>query len=627
MKRIVGLCALLSLATGVQAAPAETFSALAHNFSAEALIDVDGRLRVAPNGARLQRLSADRWLRMQGEGTPQQWFDDAGTLLREDPGYIEYGERFALPGQPADQPLWQAFLMDAEGVRRGHAVVNALGQVRWPALQEGQWQPLAVPDRVLWNANAGPLRFFDMAGHEVMAMDEHAWQWVAGPFPGRPVYVFCGARDGATCQVQDERGKVLFVDDIDALLPVSDGGWWLRQRDLWRRVDARGRSLDAARYQQGGLYPRFRQYGGSAGRRDWPGEVTRYATGSEQDTPERGWLLADGRFQPLPTQDRRYRRDYCGGRWWIGDADRSGPPQAVTDAVAAVFDAPDEATRQAPPWRVRPADGSRRAAVLDCAGRTLFAPSNVVDLDAVGGGVLGTLAGERSPRLWWNGGAAHTVPAGLAIDDDHVAPPLLLLWDHVAGQNRLYNLQSGKVVGRAFSGVEHLDARRLVFRRDGQQGLMLADGSEPLAQTFLEVLPWGEDRTWTRRYLEDGGEELTLLDADYHVLMRRRLLFTGVTLETTWRGAVQGQAVARVNLGTMQLVDGPYFVQQWLDRNGQVLVSDISCPAPGDEVLAGGAGVLLGKGWRVDSTPRQPCRLPDALMPVLRGGDVTPAMR
>ncbi len=185
MKRILVLCALLSLSlsTGVQAAPAETFSALAHNFSAEALIDVDGRLRVAPNGARLHRLSADRWMRTQGQGTPQQWFDDAGTLLREDAGHIQYGERFVLPGQAADEPLWQAFMIDANGVRRGHAVVDALGQVRWPALQDGQWQTLAVPDRVLWNANAGPLRFFDMAGQQVMAMDEHAWQWVAGPFP------------------------------------------------------------------------------------------------------------------------------------------------------------------------------------------------------------------------------------------------------------------------------------------------------------------------------------------------------------------------------------------------------------------------------------------------------------
>ncbi|WWW34464.1 hypothetical protein V8017_15685 [Stenotrophomonas rhizophila] len=77
----------------------------------------------------------------------------------------------------------------------------------------------------------------------------------------------------------------------------------------------------------------------------------------------------------------------------------------------------------------------------------------------------------------------------------------------------------------------------------------------------------------------------------------------------------------------MQLPDGPYFVQQWLDRNGQVLVSDVSCPAPGDDVLARGAGVMLGMGWRQDSTPQQPCRLPDALMPVLQGGDVAPAMR
>lgn len=36
---------------------------------------------------------------------------------------------------------------------------------------------------------------------------------------------------------------------------------------------------------------------------------------------------------------------------------------------------------------------------------------------------------------------------------------------------------------------------------------------------------------------------------------------------------------------------------------------------------------MLGMGWRQDSTPQKPCRLPDALMPVLQGGDTTPAMR
>ncbi|MEG2805188.1 hypothetical protein [Stenotrophomonas sp.] len=617
MKGMFVLCALLSLAPAVQAAPGGTLPVLANRFGAEALIDAEGRLLVAPNGARLQRLAADRWMRMQGEGTPQQWFDDGGALLREDAGYVEYGESFVLPGAAGASPLWQAFLADGKGVRLGRAVVDALGQVRWPALPDGQWAALAVPDRVLWTASSAPLRFFDLAGQPVMDVDEHAWQWVAGPFPGRPVYVLCAVEEDAPCRVMDEAGTVVFADHIDALLPVADGGWWLRQRDLWRRVDARGRPLDAVRYRQAGLYPRFRQYGGAAGPRDWPDEVTRLADGHGQGTPARGWLLADGRFQALPRQ----RVAYCGGRWWIGEDEDGAPWQPLADAVAAVMRAPDEATRQAPPWRLRAASAGRGAAVLDCAGAVVFEPGRVERFDSVDGALLGTFAGEHAPRLWWDGRSAHEVPAGLAIDDDHLAPPLLLLRDQAAGRQHVYNLALGRVVGRSIEDAAQVDERAVVFRRDGQLGLMLADGREPLAADYLEILPWGEDRTWTRRALDEGGEELALLDADYHVLLRRHLAFSGVTLETTWQGAQPGHAVARLNLGTMPLPDGPYFVQQWVDRNGRVLVSDVSCPAAGADVLASGAGVLLGQGWRVDTTPAPPCRLPAALTPLLQGGD------
>lgn len=626
-------CVLLALVADVRAsepAPEEegAFAVLGYSFGGEALVGVDGQLRVAPTDARMDRLAADRWVRQQGQATPQQWFNDGGTLLRDDAGYVEYGERFVLPGDADPSPLWHAFMMDAAGVRLGQGVVDALGKVRWLPMQDGEWRPLAVPDRVLWMPQRGPLRFFDLAGNAVLAMDEQAWHWVAGPFPGRHVYVFCGTGEDSTCQVLDEQRTVLFQAHIDALLPVRDGGWWLRERDLWRRVDAQGRTLDAARYQQGGLYPRFQQYGGSAGRRDWPEEVARYATGSDHDTPERGWLLADGHFQALPEQQRRYRLDYCGGRWQIDDDSPAGAPRRVPAALAQVLDPPDAQALQAPSWRVRYDAETRPVAVADCDGRVLLALDGVIDVDPVDGGLLGTFAGEDAPRLWWDGSAAHTVPEGLAIDDDHLAPPLLLVWGAAAGEKRLYNRALGKVVGRSFSGVEQMDARGVVFRRDGLLGLMLADGSEPVPATSMEILRWGPDRTWTRRSLDEGGEELTLLDADHRVLLRRRLLFSGVALETTWQGDQPGHALSRLNLGTMRIDGRRYFVQQWLDREGRVLLSDVSCAPPGeDRGVSSGAGVLIGRDWRLDTTPASPCRLPAALMEIVRGGDATPLMR
>lgn len=316
----------------------------------------------------------------------------------------------------------------------------------------------------------------------------------------------------------------------------------------------------------------------------------------------------------------------CGGRWRIDDSERTRPPQEVSDALAAVLDAPDEATRQAPAWRVRPATDTRPVAVLDCDGQVLLELPAVEDVDGVDGGLLGTFAGEHSPRLWWDGASTHTVPVGMAIDDDHVVPPLLLLWDAAAGENHLYNLDLGRVVGRGFSGVTHMDGRRVVFRRNGQLGLMLADGSEPVLPVHMEILPWGEDRTWTRRYLDGGGEELTLLDAQHRVVLRRRLLFTGVELESTWQGDAQGHALTRLNLGTMRIDGRRYFAQQWLDRDGKAVLSEVSCAPPGDAPVSQGKGALLGPDWRLDSTPGQACQLPQALIEVLDGGDVDAAI-
>ncbi len=621
MKRMFVVGALMSLAGG---APAQSFTVLGNSFGAEALVSLDGRLLVPPNGARMHRLSADRWMRAQGPTTPQQWYDDAGRLLREDRGYTEYRERFVLPQAASGDPVWEAFIQaDGEAVG-GRGVVDALGQVRLPALKDGEWVPLAVPDRVLWNARSGPLRFHDLHGRVVMELDERQVQWVAGPFAGRHVYVACSVQVPEHCNVLGEDGTTLFSDDIDALLPVTDGGWWLRRGELWRRVDAQGRATDSARYHQDGLYPRYRQYGGTAGRRDWPERVNRHATGSADDTPEPGWLMADGQFA---AQHGNVRLDYCGGQWQVLDEEGVRPPTVAPAALAAVLDAPDAQQRQAPPWRVRHATDTDTAAVLDCHGQVVFAPSNVDSFDPVGGGLLGTFVGESSPRLWWDGRTAYTVPAGMFIDDDHVSPPLLLLWEQAAGVNHLYNLERGRIVGRPFEGVVRMDGGRVVFRRDGQLGMMLPDGSEPAAPASFDILPWGTDRTWTRRYLDGGDEALTLLDANHQVLLRRRLLFSGVELQSTWQGDVERQPLTLLNLGTMRFADGEYFVQQWLDRNGQVLLSDISCPAPGDGPPSKGKGVLLGRGWRVDSVPTRPCKLPAALLPVLAGGDVTDAMR
>jgi len=105
---------------------------LGHRFGADALVAADGRLLVAPNGERMVRLAADRWMRAQGDATPQQWYDDAGRLLREDRGYTEYHTPFVLPQAAPGDPLWNAFIRADGDPVGGWGVVDALGHVRLP---------------------------------------------------------------------------------------------------------------------------------------------------------------------------------------------------------------------------------------------------------------------------------------------------------------------------------------------------------------------------------------------------------------------------------------------------------------------------------------------------------------
>ena len=59
--------------------------------------------------------------------------------------------------------------------------------------------------------------------------------------------------------------------------------------------------------------------------------------------------------------------------------------------------------------------------------------------------------------------------------------------------------------------------------------------------------------------------------------------------------------------------DTNYGVRQWLGADGQVLASAIHCSKEqrGGE---GDSGVLLGRGWRVDSDPKRPCQVPAVVM-------------
>ncbi|WP_367784726.1 MULTISPECIES: hypothetical protein [unclassified Stenotrophomonas] len=614
MKRMFLCCALS--ACGVAMAGPGAFAPQPSGFEGDPLLGADGRLRVAPDGSNIIPLGPDRWYRSDwyrqtGNGKAQrsQWFDDEGRLLHASTGGIRYGDR--LEGSDV---LWKVELRDAQGHYLGTGLADVQGKVHFPPMREaGDWMVIAS-DRMAWQGRDGGARIFSLDGREVLHIDAQEI-WVGGSFADRKVYVICGDYEMAPCRVQDEKGAVLLSAIFDEARPADDDGWWLRQLDTWARVDAAGTRVDRALYQGVARWPRYRSSVRFDRAADRPLEMNRHANGLESDAPERGWLLQDGRFVALPASATGSMMDYCPGRWLLraeGEVDSIIDAQGTVVAQARSLGSNDHPQF---PWRLRNAYAGVGAAILDCDGRVLFEQADVVDYRATDAGVLGTLAGERSPRLWIGGDLRpHLMPAGLHLQEDYIAPPLLVLGDD-EGNAHLYNMQQGKVVATSFGSVEELTAAHLIFLRDGSYGMMLADGREVLPPIHAQILPMSAERVWTRQHVGRDGDwksEITLFDGNQRALVRRRFESGAMGRVPVREGGDRVPGILALSLD-IAVDDTNYGVRQWLGADGQVLASAIHCSKEqrGGE---GDSGVLLGRGWRVDSDPKRPCQVPAVVM-------------
>ncbi|WP_340569778.1 hypothetical protein [Stenotrophomonas sp. G106K1] len=586
-------------------------------FEGDPLLGADGRLRVAPDGSSIIPLGPDRWYRSDwyqqtGNGNAQrsQWFDDEGRLLHTSTRGIRYGDR--LEGSDL---LWKIELRDEQGGYQGTGLADAQGKVHFPPMREaGDWMVIA-PDRMAWQGRDGGARIFSLDGREVLHIDAQEI-WVGGPFADRKVYVICGDYEMAPCRVQDEKGAVLLSGNFDEARAAGDDGWWLRQLDTWARVDAAGARVDPALYQGATLWPRYRSSVRFDRAADRPLEVRRHANGLDSDAPERGWLLDDGRFVALPASATGMIVDYCPGRWLLRGEDAG---ESIVDAqgrVVAQARSLGFNDHPAFPWRLRNAHDGAGAAILDCDGRVLFEQADVVDYRATDAGVLGTLAGERSPRLWIGADLQpHLVPPGLWLREDYIAVPLLVL-DDDEGNAHLYNTQLEKLVAVSFGSAEELTATQLIFLRDGSYGMMLADGREVLPPLYTQILPMSAERIWTRQYVGRDGDwknEITLFDGSQRVLVRRRFESGGMGKVAAREGGDGVPGILDLSLGSMTVDGMSYGLRQWLGRDGEVLASAVHCTAEqrGSEA---DSGVLLGRGWRVDSDPKRPCYVPAVVM-------------
>ncbi|WP_254657527.1 hypothetical protein [Stenotrophomonas maltophilia] len=625
MKRMLLCCAML--VTGPAMAATGAFAVRAGGFQGEALVSAEGRLRVAPDGTSLMLLGPDRWYRSDwykqaghGRSPRSQWFDDEGRLLHEFAGRIRYDDHL----QGSDT-LWRVDISDAQERYLGAGLADAQGRVHFaPTREAGEWRRLSR-DRIVWQGRNGSTQFFSLDGREVLRIDAPAI-WVGGPFPGRQAYVICADRETATCRVQDESGTVVLSGDFDEARPAGGNGWWLRRLDTWMRVDAAGARVDQALYQGAALWPHHRNSAGADDDAGAPLEVRRYANGLDSDTPERGWLLQDGRFVLLPASASGMIVDYCPGRWLLRGKDEGEDEVIVDEQGRVVWQARSLSFNVHPvfPWRLRNAYAGVGAAVLDCDGKVLFEQADVASYRAAAAGVMGTLAGEQDPRLWLDAGLTpRLMPPGLRLREDHIAPPLLVL-DDVEGNSHLYNAALGSVVAPAFGSVEVLAADHLIFLRDGRYGMMRADGREVLPPIHAQILPLSAERIWVRQDVGHDGAwktRVALFDGSQNMLAQRLFESGGISRVPAGDGGEGVPGIVEVSFEHTDVEGHAYRLQQWLDRDGQVVVSAVHCRpqegGPGD-----GKGVLLGRGWRVDSDPKQPCRLPVAVMQALqdRGG-------
>lgn len=567
-------------------APAATFSTQASGFNRQLVADSQGR--VLHQGSPAMRLAADRWIVIDFEAQTSTWFDDSGRVLHQGP-YVEIrSDDFSRhPDDPDQSPIFNTWS------RQGMALLHGDGtpMVDWQP-GYGDWALTGHPQRYSWRPRDGGERIFDSQGRLRMELDEDQLR-AAGPFATQALYLICQYDREELCALRDEEGKVRWKAQIDDLLELQGGQWLGRSMNTWFLLDEQGRQVGKHVYAAGQYFPRSRSQA-SARAVEWPRWMTRYelsASGKRvlEESAVNGFMQHDGQFFPVPEVSHAHQ--LCPGTWRLNGPGPK-PQYWLADARGQRFaDHPDRSWNalERHPQRYLAYTADERDAIVDCRGTRLFDDPAVVDLEPMGVGFAAQLAGEQGWRLWLDAELQRQLlPEGSSIRAANTDGSLLLV---ARGEGmRLYNTQRADFVGASFTHAEEPLAHGLVFNRDGYYGLMDAEGVERLEARHTEIKPWGDDRLWSRRYLDEGSE-LGLHRLDGSLIARWADALA--TPLHTWQGEQDTQAVAHVYGKTYRTEQGAYFPQQWVDRNGRTLMTAVQCP--GDDVksvLANGAARL-----------------------------------
>lgn len=608
----IARAALLAVVLGIAPAWADepqTFVLQASGFDSAVVANDQGRLIQAWPG-RPQQIAPGRWVAVDFDTSSSVWFDDTGKVSLRGP-YVELRSEAAFerhPDDPDSTPLFSSWST------AGTALLRADGStfVDWQP-GSGEWAITPHPQRYSWRSRETGERIFDARGQLRLQLAAGELR-AAGPFPQRAQYLICDLDPGTPCALRDEADKTLWTERIDDLLPLDNGGWLGLQGEAWRRLDAGGQ-LTGDRtliYRVGQSSARSRNLA-AEDLGSWPRWVTEYRViredaegifASEANAVD-GLMHADGRF--LAIAGASSGKEVCPGIWRMamgdaGDALMDGDGHVLGPFTAYSWN--EVAGR--PELRRAIADDGQET-LVDCRGKLLVQTPPLSRLTEEATGFFGTLAGESQPRLWLDAGLGqHLLPTGSWIDQVSADGALLLVRSEAQGF-RLYHVKRERFVGDTIDHAQALLPGGVVFLRDGYYGFIDAEGIERLPPRYTAITPWGEDRLWTSRYLDNDapGRIATLHRMDGSVIAS--WLNVSMNDSPVLRSLPNQESLTELIGPTFKRADGEYLGQQWVDRNGRTVFLALHCQRGSRETEGSVIEPLTGPARRQGTD----CTIPD----------------
>jgi len=595
--------ALLALALGIAPAWAEapqTFVLQASGFESGLVANDQGRL-IQEWPGRPQQIAPDRWLVVDFERSSSVWFDDAGRVALKGP-YVELRSDAAFdrhPDDPDPTPLFSTWS------RAGTALLRADGStfVDWQP-GSGEWAITAHPQRYSWRSRETGERIFDARGQLRMQLAKGELR-AAGPFPERTQYLVCDLDPGTPCALRDEAGKTLWTEHIDNLIPLNNGGWLGLQGRAWRRLDAGGQLTgDRALIYVVGYSSARSRSPASEDVGTWPRWATEYhviredAEGFFADEADAvgGLMYPDGRF--LAIAGATSGEEVCPGIWRARMGDAGDKLVDANGQILGPFNAYAWKEVEGRPELRQAIAEDGQETLVDCRGKQLVQTPPLSQLSAEATGFFGTLDGESQPRLWLDAALGqHLLPNGTWIDQVSADGALLLVRIDAEG-SRMYHVKQGRFVGDTIESAHALLPGGVVFLRDGYYGFIDADGVERLPARYTAITPWGEDRLWTSRYLDNDapGRIATLHRMDGSVVAS--WLNASMNDSPILRSLPNQGSLTELIGPTFERPDGEYLGQQWVDRNGRTLFLSLHCQRGSRETEGSVIEPLTGQARR-----------------------------